>query len=354
MLKKGWGYGLEFFSCFLGVPWAKPRGSDLIVTHRCNFQCHHCDIWQIREKDELTQGQWFKIIDDLRKWLGPNYLVSIGGGEPLLRDDIFVLLNYLVKNNFQVVLETNGYLVDRARAQALVQTGLAEVRVSLYSLTPALHDAARGIPGAAHRARGSLFLLKKAKEEFNSNLKISIGLLLYNNNIGEEAINLINWAIQNNFHLTMQALDENFKGNYQNPEWHKTNPLWPTDKLKIKSFFSWLLAVKRESGLIDNSAGTLLAFQNYFLNPEESIFFSCPIGYRTFNIDPLGHPFFCYKTGAIAESLVNRLASRLWSSPALQAKRDLIRNCRKICRIRCYYQSGLIDRAREFFLRAET
>lgn len=341
---KIYNYLAEKISRFFYYPLAKPRGSDLIVTYNCNFQCVHCDIWQEKDKLELTTSEWLKVIKNLRAWLDPNYLISVGGGEPLLRSDIFVILDALIKNNFKVILESNGFLIDEEIAEKIVKGGIEEIRISLYSLTLQIHNEMRNIPGAQEKAVAALLNLAKIKNRLNAKLKISIGLLLNKKNIGVEARNLINWAKANNFFVTIQVLDENFRGNYKQKDWFKDNPLWPQDKKLTEDFFNWLIKEKQTGGWIANSKKTLQSFKEYFLNPNKTAQRPCRLDFRTFNIDPLGRPFFCYKTGPVEESLTVFLAQKLWRSPELEAKRKSIQTCDKICRLRCYYRENLVNK----------
>lgn len=320
----------------------------MIVTYQCNFRCSHCDIWKDQAGQELNTNQWIKIIHDLRKWLGDDYPVAIGGGEPLLRKDIFEIVKALIDNNFIVTLETNGYLIDKKTAELLVQSGIHEVRISLYSFSPALHNKMRGVPNAHEKAVQALRLLSEAKKNLKSKMKISIGLLLNKENIGQDALGLIKWANEQDFHVVIQALDENFRGGYKNESWFAANPLWPQDKEKVRLFFDELIKMKKAGSKIDNSLNTLIAFRDYFFEPKASINLPCPVGQRTMNIDPAGHLFFCYKTSNITESLAELPVKRLWRSKAMQEKRKFVKDCQKVCRIRCYYSDSLMNKINNY------
>ena len=339
---------LAKISSFFHKPWAKPRGGDLMITSLCNFRCSHCNIWQEQKKPELTLAEWQKIIIDLRQWLGSHYPLSVGGGEPFLRPDILDILDFLVKHDFQVTIETNGSLIDEQLAKKLVALGISEIRISLYSFAPELHNKMRGIPEAHKKAMAALNFLADAKKATNSKLKICLGLLVNDENIGSDALALIEWANKKNFHILIQALDENFKNDYEQANWYEFNKLWPKKDEEIILFFAQVVALKKQGIKIDNTFKNLDAFKEYFLRPEESVGFACPIGYRTMNIDPQGQIFFCFKTGSLNKSLVENSAKKLWFSPELQAKRELIKNCQKVCRIRCYYQDNLIDKFLNF------
>ena len=334
----------EFWSRFFSFPWAKPQGSDLMITNACNFRCSHCNIWQQSNGQELDLTNWQKIIFDLRQWLGPNYFLSVGGGEPLLKKDILTILEVLVKNDFRVTLVTNGYLIDEIMAQKIVSLGIEGIRISLYSFEPQLHNEMRGVADAHQRAKQALEWLATAKKKQNSQLKITVAILVNEKNISQDALNLIDWAQANDFNILIQALDENFKAETTNQSWPENNPFWPKDQKKINEFFDQLLKLKKQGVKIENSYKILNAFRQYFLKPRESVKIPCVLGYRSMNIDPAGKLFFCFACGATLETLVDNSARKLWRSGQMQELRKKVKSCSRVCRIRCYYRDNLLDK----------
>lgn len=71
----------------------------------CNLRCRYCDTqyaWEAR-------GDLF-TIPELLAYLSryPGMLVEITGGEPLLQDNVYTLMNQLLAGGRRVLLETNG------------------------------------------------------------------------------------------------------------------------------------------------------------------------------------------------------------------------------------------------------
>lgn len=99
----------------------------LAVTNRCNLQCKHCcqDSRQ-NEKDDLTTEEISRIIDLLCE-AGPKGII-FSGGEPMVREDILVLLEY-AKSKFQgqIILSTNALLINETNIDHIVNniTGLS-------------------------------------------------------------------------------------------------------------------------------------------------------------------------------------------------------------------------------------
>jgi len=66
------------------------------LTYECNFDCIHCYVRGSRkEKRELNTKEVFSVLDELKK-MG-IFRIGFTGGEPLLRKDIFDILDYANK-----------------------------------------------------------------------------------------------------------------------------------------------------------------------------------------------------------------------------------------------------------------
>lgn len=80
------------------------------VTPRCNFHCGYCygqyPTWQT---EEFSKEELFTLIDGLAA-LGSRW-ITLGGGEPLLRDDIGELIDRVKKNKMECGMNTNGSLI---------------------------------------------------------------------------------------------------------------------------------------------------------------------------------------------------------------------------------------------------
>ena len=107
------------------------------VTERCNFRCQYCmpekPFSWVPKENLLSYEDLFKFIkaaidEGIKK-------VRITGGEPLLREglDIFVKMVFDYKNDIDLALTTNGFLLPNA-AQKLKDAGLKRINISLDTL----------------------------------------------------------------------------------------------------------------------------------------------------------------------------------------------------------------------------
>ena len=70
----------------------------------CNLKCNYCDT----QFDEDAKEYSPKEIMDVVNTFTHTYLVEITGGEPLLYDDVYELIDLLHHEGFKVLIETNG------------------------------------------------------------------------------------------------------------------------------------------------------------------------------------------------------------------------------------------------------
>lgn len=82
----------------------------LELTSRCNLKCEYC-YQKTQKYQDLSTSKWKKVIDTLN--LHGIHQITFGGGEPLLRDDIFELADYCNAFNIPVCITTNGLLVEK-------------------------------------------------------------------------------------------------------------------------------------------------------------------------------------------------------------------------------------------------
>jgi len=120
-------------------------------TKKCNLKCIHCYSHSDSNYDpyELSTEEAKKMIDDISDFGCPVLLFS--GGEPLLRKDIFELIDYAVNKNLRAVLSTNGTLLTKDTTAKLKKYNLSYMGISLDGLTKT-NDRFRGIKGAFDKA----------------------------------------------------------------------------------------------------------------------------------------------------------------------------------------------------------
>lgn len=80
------------------------------VTHKCSLKCEFCNVWLEKTPDLKTEDV-FKVIDNIAN--SSIIVLSIEGGDPLLRKDLGDILQYAYKKPLTLFFTTNGHLLDK-------------------------------------------------------------------------------------------------------------------------------------------------------------------------------------------------------------------------------------------------
>ena len=97
----------------------------------CNLKCLHCysSSDSNLHNNQLNTDQAKRLLSQLAEANCPVILFS--GGEPLMRDDLFELLNEAKSIPIRTVISTNGTLIDSHTADKLAEAGVSYVGISL-------------------------------------------------------------------------------------------------------------------------------------------------------------------------------------------------------------------------------
>lgn len=120
------------------------------TTNQCNLDCPHCyrDAGDTLE-GELTTSQAKTMLEQISATMeevgrGPKIMI-FSGGEPLLRKDIYELVEHAAKQGMRPVFGTNGTLLTRDVVKRLQDVGAAGMGISLDSIDPDRHNEFRGM-----------------------------------------------------------------------------------------------------------------------------------------------------------------------------------------------------------------
>ena len=148
------------------------------LTERCNLRCRHC--YQSGTVPEMSYEEICRALDNIRNafqsWvteyemeMSPSFHFT--GGEPLLRKDLFPILDYARQSGFSISLMSNGTLIDGEMARRIREAQVNDVQISLDGLEPT-HDSLRG-KGSFQRTLKGINNLVSQGVEANINLTVS-------------------------------------------------------------------------------------------------------------------------------------------------------------------------------------
>ncbi len=129
------------------------------ITRKCNLNCMHCGFNAGEERiRELTLDEIIEVVNEL------YYLnckkIQITGGEPLLREDVFDIINYTSSLGIDTQILSNGFYITEEVVTKLKNSGISGVGISLDGLKKS-HDTFRRFDGAFEKVIDALKLLIK-------------------------------------------------------------------------------------------------------------------------------------------------------------------------------------------------
>ena len=110
------------------------------LTYRCPLHCVFCynPVDFARQEAELSTDDWLRVLREGRE-MGAVQL-GLSGGEPLVRDDLEVIVAEARRLGYYTNLLTSGVGLSAARAEALKAAGLEHVQLSFQDSTPEMND----------------------------------------------------------------------------------------------------------------------------------------------------------------------------------------------------------------------
>lgn len=142
-----------------------PQGSFVFeATQRCDHDCLHCyNAWKNPvgyPEGELGTAETTALLDRMVEQTGAR-LVTLSGGEPLLRKDLPEIVDHLAGRGLTLNLISNGRKLDAERIARLAPK-ISLFELPLLSSDRAIHDRLSGSPGAFDRVTNAIADLKRA------------------------------------------------------------------------------------------------------------------------------------------------------------------------------------------------
>ena len=186
-------------SGYLGTPW----NVSWQVCAECNLRCRHC-FFEGKENlydknQDLTTEKMLSIIDELADDMSIVNL-TITGGEPFLRKDIFEIIKKIKSKNIVLWIQTNATLIDDKKAKLLSQLlnlKLDGIQVSLDGACEEYNKNIRGENAFTKTINGIKNLVK-----YNIPVTVNCTVLSYNLSNLSEIYNLCTGLKVHKFSLT--------------------------------------------------------------------------------------------------------------------------------------------------------
>jgi MoaA/NifB/PqqE/SkfB family radical SAM enzyme len=311
----------------------RPELVILDLTHKCNLSCNICEIRKDKPIKEYSLKEAEEIIRQACSWQVKDFALS--GGEPLMRADIFEILDFVKKNKYHIGILTNGVILSDVFIKRLLPYlagGFLSLSISLDALTPEIHDDIRGTRGCFEKTSGAFKRLAELKKEYPGINFNSISIIL-NENL-EELPGLADFFKSLNINsIQFQALLSN---NLIMKERKSSSKYWisPERFAALDTAIDRLIDFKRKNPvLVRNSENNLRLVKKYFrgtLNREEA---QCQYADKTVLIANTGEVTTCFESyGNIRK---NNLKAIYSSKNCLRA-RERVKMCKHPCLLPCF------------------
>ena len=292
------------------------------LTYRCNLQCPYCYVGQDRNKQELTTQDWFNIIDQIQFYS----LVTLVGGEPLIRKDFIDILNYACKKTLgKVNVVSNGILINDEIIDAFIRTKMVLLSVSLDGYGEN-HDKNRNQAGIFDKIMQNL-------DNLNSRQKrpmVDIKTIVLENNL-DDLPKLYKLCSDMNFEfLSISFLrNNNLKQNSKLfdcfiPEFNENYPIQKYFDIEhFKEVFKEIESMKKNSKTLirfspkfENSKNPLESIEKFFNTPKDmpvnEIYKPCKFPFSNTFITPEGNVYPCLseKIGNVKENSIKEIFNK--------------------------------------------
>ena len=320
----------------LKMAWGTyPRGPLILYlcpTELCNFRCKMCTIGRpgtINRDDELDTARILSLLKEVRQC--GTKILGIWGGEPLIHKDLGAILDAARSLEMHTYITTNGYLLDAARRNILLKTGVNTVSVSLDHTCSAGHDSLRGKEGAFDQIIANINAIIS---ESNGTFNIGINMLVHKENI-DEIVKMAHLACQ--LRLKWLKFMPALSGYPFNDKCFE-DPNMRFSSSETERFDSAMREARKilaHGGLYTNSIPFLQGMAKHFDGLDLSK--GCRAGYLIANVNSRGDVTMCTRDQRILGNIKHAAFQDVWRSEAFQkARKNPSPNACRHCWQSCY------------------
>lgn len=222
----------------------------IYITYLCSESCNHCYLKEQKIKEPTTQ----EIINTLKNINNnsrkKNIVIDLIGGDPLLRNDIFEILNFLKNNNINYGIKGNPQLIIKYK-DILKEFKLQRYQLSLDGLEQT-HDSIRS-KGSFKKTIEAIKILNQLQ------IPVFLKYTVFKENIDEIPL-LLNFLYNNNLIISGFSTSR-----YHEKNLEKTLSKSEMEYYMEKSFNSYIDLYKKQ---IENKKITIsIVFKEHLWYP---------------------------------------------------------------------------------------
>lgn len=277
-----------------------PKNISIEISNTCNLKCQICNQWKEKNNQKKLKLKYFKkLIDEISESFGDTTL-EFSGPEPLTNQKLLLqALKYAQHKRVKTALSTNGSLISKGTAQALIKNSPSHISVSLDSNKPEIHDHIRNCRGLFKKNISAIKRLVEAKQELHSKTIISITCTITRYNLNDliavynlcKSLNVD--SINYNAYVIDNAYFKKCIPDYEKNEFWLKKENIPLLRRSIKKIIK--LTKKSCSPTIATPQEVLKEIPSYFQKKELFHKGICKAGMNYFHITGFGEVTICGK-----------------------------------------------------------
>jgi MoaA/NifB/PqqE/SkfB family radical SAM enzyme len=298
-------------------PPAGPYMAEFDITYRCNCRCRMCQRWNDPRPESMTVADYQRLATDFKQMA--VHQISVAGGEPLVRKDVFDIISNFADADLSVNLCTNGMAVEKLASQ-IIRSGATCITISLDGATADSHDRIRGVKGSYDQVVAGIHRILDAKRSWRPIVRVR--MTVSSSNQGEIRSFIQKWQgvaddvllqpvhhCGDSYYTGMQPAELALRPDILSKQLHNT-------PLAGDKYMTTLIRSLKLKGVYPD--------------------FRCFAGVLMVRIDPWGDVYPCLEQHVKIGSIKNRSFRDLWRSPEFNRVRDRLRS-KRACR--CWYNN---------------
>ena len=327
-LKKDIGFWL---SRKINYPLVPPDTLQISVTSRCNLRCEMCYAYKdANQSEELTLEEIKDVIRQCKEWGVKE--INLCGGEPLISEIIFEIIDFAKASGLKVILTTNGTLITENLARKLIQSKIDIITISVDGAKALTHDKIRAQAGSFDKIMQGIKHLNNCPDSKRLVKVLILTLSNYNFEELEEYFSLARSLAIDALYITSVVFD-NVKLYKQDSQGNEGG-LWITGERlnKLDNMIDKIyLLQQKEYGL---NYPSFRLTKKYFRRGLRKGDWVCFAGYRRLVVVPGGSIQMCGEE--IGNIRKEPSVKKIWYSFQAKKRRKWIKKCRNYCLQDCH------------------
>lgn len=300
---------LKYFSFLYDYLKISPHFAALNITDNCCFKCITCNQWKNYTHNELSTREWSDVLSQLKE-IGIKG-ISLTGGEPFMRQDIFDIILHAASLDLNVGVITNGYLLNRQKIERVIKSGVKTFSISIDGVGNSF-DKIRGIKGAYDKVVNNCKIIAEYKNKNIINADMYFTLMKDTLNTYRQVFRLAEGI---GLPIVVNLLDYTpyfFKQATNNKE-----DLWIDERnySELKEFQKFIVNKKEDACKFTYHTYTEIDyFERYFKDPLQR-YIPCIVSQKRIGIDSQGNVYGgCWSMGSFG-NLKEKTLKEIINSP---------------------------------------